>query len=43
MRTKEEILKAIEDIEKTYTIENAPEYVRGQYSILKWVLKEDEE
>lgn len=40
MRSKEEILKAIEEIEKNYTPENIPEYVRGQYVMLKWVLEE---
>jgi len=42
MKTKEDILKAIEQIEKTYpNVEDVPEYVRGQYSILKWILEEE--
>lgn len=43
MRTKEEILKAIEEIENNYTPENIPEYVRGQYVMLKWMLDGEEE
>lgn len=41
MRTKEEILKAIEMLKRCYPdIEDIPEYVRGQYAMLKWVLDE---
>lgn len=40
MKTIEEIKKAIEAIENTYDIKDMPEFVRGQYNALKWILEE---
>ena len=40
MRTLEEIKKAIEAIENTYDAQDMPEFVRGQYNALKWILEE---
>ena len=42
MKTKEQILKVIEQIEKDYDVKDVPEFIRGHYTALKWVLEEDE-
>lgn len=42
MKTREEILQAIEQIETTWKdVQEVPDYVRGQYNILKWILGEE--
>lgn len=43
MRSREEILEAIEYIRSIYTEENIPEFVRGQYSMLMWMLEGKEQ
>lgn len=41
MKTREEILQAIEQIETTWKdVQEVPDYVRGQYNALKWILGE---
>lgn len=40
MKTLEEIKKAIEAIENIYDVKDMPEFVRGQYNALKWILEE---
>ena len=42
MRTKDEILAAIQYIESAYTAETIPDFVRGQYTMLVWILDEKE-
>ena len=42
MRTKEEIKQALEEIERDWKdADQIPEYIRGQYVILKWILGEE--
>ena len=44
MKSREEIEEAISDIENTWKdTKEIPDFVRGQYIMLKWVLGEDNE
>ena len=43
MKTKEQIMEELELIPQIYKDEKLPEYIRGAYAALKWVLEDTKE